>query len=249
MATSQEIRAAALITGRTLKRKNAITALLCGAFPGLIAGAYFHPSRGAWALGIIIGLLWSNAFEYVYHRYLLHWPQSSFGRGHLLHHLTVGMPHEPEQVTFGSSPWLVAALFAVNGIPIVLIDWRVHLGVAPGILCGFSMYMVLVEEIHWRVHLGGWLPWARRIREYHFAHHDIPDGRYNVFFPLFDLLFGNIKPALASTQAAAMAREVTVSCAAAEGTFFLGVTQTALWIWLLGMSICARYFWTARAKV
>src|SRR6266705_2525157 len=108
MEPDQEIRAAALITGRSLKRKNAITALLCGAFPGMIAGSFLHPSRVAWALGILIGMLWSNAFEYFYHRYMLHWPQSSFGQGHLLHHRTLGAPQEPEHVTFGNSPWLVA---------------------------------------------------------------------------------------------------------------------------------------------
>jgi hypothetical protein len=199
--------------------------------------------------GIVIGLLWSNAFEYFYHRYLLHWPQSSFGRGHLLHHSTLGTPHEPEQVTFGSSPWLVAALFAINGIPMLFMDGRVHLGVAPGILTGFSLYIILVEEIHWRVHLGEWLPCARRIREYHFAHHDIPDGRYNVFFPVFDFIFGNMQPPAESTQAAVMALSVDRSYIPAGSAFSAGLTQAALWVWLFGLSIGARYFWTTRAKI
>jgi hypothetical protein len=249
MEAVEQIRAASLVTGRRLKRNNAITAFMCGAFPGLIAGALLHPSRKACALGIIIGLLWSNAFEYFYHRYLLHWPQSSFGQGHLLHHRTLGESKEAEHVTFGNSPWLVAALFAINGIPTLLIDWRLHLGIAPGILAGFSLYMILVEEIHWRVHLGGWLPCARRIREYHFAHHDIPDGRYNVFFPVFDLAFGNIQPAAKSTQAAAMARAFTLSYEPRESVFMNVATQLAMWVWMVGMAVGARYFWTSRAKL
>ncbi len=109
MLSAQEVRAAALVAGRRLKRQNAITAILCGAVPGLFAGAFIHVAPRGWLLGILVGLLWSNAFEYFYHRYLLHWPKSSFGQGHLLHHLTTGRPEEPEHVTFGSSPVWVAA--------------------------------------------------------------------------------------------------------------------------------------------
>ncbi|HET7185283.1 MAG TPA: sterol desaturase family protein [Terriglobales bacterium] len=238
---------ASLELGRTLKRKNALTAIACGALPGLIASAFIRMSTRGWLLGILIGLLWSNAFEYFYHRYLLHWPNTSFGKGHLMHHLTVGTPQEPEHVTFGSSPLLVAALFAINGVFALLFDWRWKLGFAPGILVGFSLYMVLVEEIHWRVHLGGKLPGLWWVREYHMAHHDIPSGRYNVFFPVFDFLFGNIRPAAESTHAAAMARSITLAAGQSESNFFT-TTQFILWLWLLAMSICARYFWTGRLK-
>jgi uncharacterized membrane protein YeaQ/YmgE (transglycosylase-associated protein family) len=242
MATAQEIRAASLVTGRDLKRKNAITALLCGAIPGLLASAVLHISPRGWLLGITIGLLWANAFEYFYHRYLLHWPQTSFGKGHLLHHLTTGTPREPEHATFGSSPVWVAVLFAANGIPALLVDYRFGLGVAPGILTGFSLYMILVEEIHWQVHLGGWIPGLRRIREYHMAHHDIPNGRYNVFFPFFDYVFGRIQPAFESTHAVAMSSAVT-PLDAGDGVFGGALMRAALYVWVLGMSIGARYFW------
>lgn len=249
MSTAQEMRAAALIRGGELKRKNAVTAMLCGALPGLIASVFLSPSRRGWLLGILVGLLWANAFEYFYHRYLLHWPRSSFGKAHLMHHLTTGTPQEPEHVTFGNSPAWVGLLFAINGIPALLVDWRLGLGVAPGILTGFSLYLIVVEEIHWRVHLGGWFPWRQRIREYHMAHHDIPAGRYNVFFPVFDWVFGQIQPALEVTHAADMARFVTMSCEAGESVVFAALTQVALWIWLVGISIGVRYFWTTKAKV
>jgi hypothetical protein len=52
--------------------------------------------------------------------------------------------------------------------------------------------LITAEEIHWRIHLNGWLPRGLRFaRAYHMSHHDIPNTRYNVFLPLFDLLFGN----------------------------------------------------------
>jgi hypothetical protein len=242
MATAKEIRAASLVTGRNLKRKNALTAMLCGAIPGLVASAFLRVSPGGWVLGITVGLLWANAFEYFYHRYLLHWPQTSFGKGHLLHHLTTGTPQEPEHVTFGSSPVWVAFLFAANGIPALLVDSWLGLGVAPGILTGFSLYLILVEEIHWQVHLGGWIPFLRRIREYHMAHHDIPNGRYNVFFPFFDYVFGRIQPAFESTHGLTMARDV-MALDAESGVFGGALTQAVLWVWLVGVTIGARYFW------
>ncbi len=129
-----------------------------------------------------------------------------------------------------------------------MVDWWLRIGIAPGILVGFSLYLVGVEEIHWRVHLGGWFPGMVWIREYHMAHHDIPDGRYNVFFPVFDLLLGNMKPPLESTQAAAMARSVP-SCEPNENAFVAAATQAVLCVWLVGMTIGVRYFWTTKTKL
>ena len=92
LASRVGIRSAALSQGRELKRVNAATALLCGAMPGLVLSRFMHMSAAGWATGIAVGLLWANGFEYIYHRFLLHSPKSSFGKGHLLHHLTTGKP-------------------------------------------------------------------------------------------------------------------------------------------------------------
>jgi Fatty acid hydroxylase superfamily len=249
MASAAEIRAAALVKGLALKHTNALTALLCGAVPGLLFDFWRHAPLHRWLLGLAIGLIWANAFEYFYHRYLLHWPKSSFGKGHLLHHLTTGGPEEPEHVTFGNSPIWVAMLFAVNGIPTVLADAWLRVGLAPGILTGFSLYLIAVEEIHWRIHLGGWLPpglgWAR---EYHMAHHDIPEGRFNVFFPIFDFLLGNIRPPLAQTEAAAMARAVP-ACVPSDPYVLLALEKAVVWLWIFGLAIGARYFWNTSSKL
>jgi len=55
------------------------------------------------------------------------------------------------------------------------------------------VYFIITEEVHWRIHLGGWLPpGLSAARAYHLRHHDTPDARFNVFLPIFDLLFGNL---------------------------------------------------------
>jgi sterol desaturase/sphingolipid hydroxylase (fatty acid hydroxylase superfamily) len=57
---------------------------------------------------------------------------------------------------------------------------------------GWTVYLIAAEEVHWRIHMDGWLPPGLRFaRAYHMSHHDIPNARYNVFLPLFDCLLGN----------------------------------------------------------
>jgi hypothetical protein len=71
---AREIRSSALLRGQSVKRANALTAVLSGALPGVLVGVYLQPKISRLLLGLAIGLLWTNGFEYVYHRYLLHWP-------------------------------------------------------------------------------------------------------------------------------------------------------------------------------
>lgn len=200
-----------------------------------------------WLIGIAIGMLWANAFEYFYHRYLLHLPKSSFGKGHLLHHSTVGRPEEPEHLPFGNSPLYIAILFAANGVLALGIGQLLHLRTSPGMLTGFSLYLILVEEIHWRIHMGEWLPLVMEpVREYHMAHHDIPDGRFNVFFPIFDYLFGNIRPEIAQTEARAMSQAALNSN---DRLGMLSLLESAcLWGWMVVVAIGIRYFWHSGPK-
>jgi hypothetical protein len=103
-----EIREIAISHGRAKKRNNAIVAILSGAVPGVVLSRYVLPDWKCWFAGLIAGLLWSNAFEYAYHRWLLHRPRSSFGRGHLDHHMNVGTPGEPEHVSLGRRRFHIA---------------------------------------------------------------------------------------------------------------------------------------------
>ncbi len=94
-------------------------------------------------------------------------------------------------MNLGSSPIWVVALFAINGVPVVIADLLFGLGMAPGIFLAFALYFITVEEMHWRIHLGERLPPVLRAsRAYHLAHHARPDARFNIFLPLWDTLLG-----------------------------------------------------------
>jgi hypothetical protein len=150
----------------------------------------------------------------------------------MLHHSSLGRPEEPEHVTFGDSPLRVTALFWSNGLPLLALDHAFRMGISPGIMFGWTIYLIAVEEIHWRVHLGGWLPpGLRAARAYHLAHHDVASGRFNVFFPLFNCLFGNIQPPMEGI--------VLPPPANVEEPFAwdLGVQETILYTWLIVLGL------------
>jgi sterol desaturase/sphingolipid hydroxylase (fatty acid hydroxylase superfamily) len=176
--------------GQKLKFWNAVTAVGCG-MPAAIILALWMPRPKVIAAGLAIGLLWANFFEYAYHRWILHWPETAAFERHGLHHSSVGRPNEPEHLPLGGSPKLVAMLFLVNGGIVVVADALLRIGLAAGVLVGFVVYMILSEDIHWRFHMGGWIPgFLRGARAHHLLHHDRPHGNYAVFFPLFDRIFG-----------------------------------------------------------
>jgi fatty acid hydroxylase family protein len=185
---------------RKTKQLNAWTALLSGGLWALALGMISPTTPQMLALGFLAGLVWANGFEYVYHRFILHWAGSYFARRHLVHHRATGTPEEAEHVTLGESPLWIVLLFVVNGLPLTAVDWLLGLGIASGMLLAFAAYFVAVEEIHWRIHLGESLPsFLEPARGYHLLHHDRPYGRYNVFLPLFDWLLGTAHgPALAN---------------------------------------------------
>jgi hypothetical protein len=194
--TSAELGEIAFRRGSSKKRDNAMVALLSGALPAMLLSldfpANFPFSWKHWLLGLMIGLSWGNGFEYAYHRWLLHRPRSALAKGHLEHHANVGTSEEAEHVSLGKSPAHIALLFASNGIVLVVLDFVFGFGTSPGIFMGWAAYLVTAEEIHWRIHLNGWLPPGLRFaRGYHMSHHDVPNSRYNVFLPLFDFLFGS----------------------------------------------------------
>lgn len=189
MPTSAELAGLALRHGRAKKRNNAIVAVLCGVLPAAILASVFPSDWQRWLSGVLIGCLWGNAFEYAYHRWLLHLPGGALSKGHLEHHASIGKPNEPEHVSLGASPLHVALLFAGNGIVAIGLDLALGLRVAPGIFLGWAVYLVITEEIHWRIHTHGPLPPGFRFaRAHHMRHHKRPDSRYSIFLPVFDFL-------------------------------------------------------------
>ena len=185
-------RSAEVARARSVKRVNAITALVTG---GLLAAlAYKLMNYGLTPLrllaGTLAGLLYANAFEYFLHRYALHWGEGFLVQRHGLHHETAGAPEEPRYVNFATSPWVVVLVFALNALPVLALELFGHIGLAVGMFAGFTAYFIAYEEIHWRFHIGGWLPgWLQLARGHHMLHHGDFEGRYNVFLPIFDWIF------------------------------------------------------------
>jgi len=191
MSTETAIDPAAFKLGRAVNIRNAIVAVLCGCGPAAVLAYVRPPQPEMWLIGLVAGFLWANFFEYSLHRWILHVPGTYAFEGHLLHHASIGMAQEPLHVNLGGKAIFVVMMFAGNGAPVVAADWLLHWGFAPGVLVSFSLYFFLTEEIHWRFHMGGWLPsWLDRARARHMAHHDRPDRDYAIFWSLFDRAFG-----------------------------------------------------------
>ena len=176
--------------GKKLKHYNAMTAVACGV-PAAVALAAWMPRPLPIALGFVVGFLYANFFEYVYHRWILHWPKTDAFERHGLHHSSVGRPNEPEHLPLGGSPKLVAMLFLFNGTPVLIADFVLRVGFAAGAMLAFTAYTILSEDVHWRIHMNEWVPWFMHgARAHHLLHHDRPHGNYSVFLPIFDKLFG-----------------------------------------------------------
>lgn len=181
----------ALARGQAINRRNRITALLCGGVPAALLAWQHPPGPAQWLAGLALGLLWANAFEYALHRWLLHWPGTYAAAGHALHHDSIGRPDEPLYVNLGGRPLWVVLMFAFNGGPLIAADLWLAWRVVPGMLLSFALYFMLTEEIHWRFHVGGWLPhWLERARRRHLRHHARAAGDFAIFLPLWDRLLG-----------------------------------------------------------
>jgi len=181
--------------GRAINTRNAVTAALCGVVPAAIFAAQSLPSAAMWAAGLVIGFLWANGFEYALHRWPLHWPGTWTGDGHMLHHASLGRPEEPLYVNLAGRPLFVIGMFVLNIWPFALADYYLRLNLVPGVLISFAVYFIVTEEIHWRFHMGGWLPrWLDAARARHMRHHDVPSTDFAIFWPLFDVLLRTTAP-------------------------------------------------------
>jgi Fatty acid hydroxylase superfamily len=186
---------AVMARARVVKRNNAVTASLAGAILAIFATRLygFASLPGTFLLmfvGALAGLLYANAFEYVLHRFILHWSNGFLAQRHALHHDSAGSPDEARYVNFATSPWVVVLVFILNAPPAFAAGYFLGAGIACGMLAGFTAYFIAYEEIHWRIHFGGWLPASLRFaRRHHLLHHRGFEGRHNVFLPVCDWLF------------------------------------------------------------
>jgi MFS family permease len=190
MPTASDIDATIFARGLAVKRTNALTAAVFGGLLAALLIEAFSFKPAGFFFGIPLGLLYANAFEYFFHRFLLHPPGRTLAKYHMLHHASWGTPDEPLYVNFAKNPLIVVLLFALHAAPIVALEYVLRTGLAAGMMVGFVAYFVVYEEIHWRIHLG-WLPgWLEPARKHHLMHHAAAEDRFNVFLPLFDRLFG-----------------------------------------------------------
>ena len=190
MLSDGAIRTLANAQGVRIKRNNLIAAFLSGSVLLLISLKYFPHSAistGGFLFGMVAGLLYANGFEYCLHRFVLHAGHGIFSEQHMVHHTTWQSPDAARYVNFSSNPWGVVALFCANAVPFLILQWFFPMGWIAGVFASFALYYMAFEEIHWRTHMGGWLPqWLRPAARHHLLHHARDTDRFNVFLPIFD---------------------------------------------------------------
>jgi len=187
MLSEGEIRAETRAEGFRTKRNNLLAAALSGSILIWISLLFFPHTLAGILGGFLLGFFYANGFEYCLHRFVLHAGRGMFCRQHMVHHETLDAPDMARHVNFSRNPWGVVALFFANAAPFLFLQWSFRNSWTAGVFASFTIYYIAFEEIHWRSHMGGWLPlWLRPAARHHLLHHAHDTGRYNVFLPLFD---------------------------------------------------------------
>lgn len=195
MVSDDVIRAERKAQGLRIKRNNLLAALLSGAVLVWISLRFSPHSITGILAGFVLGFFYANGFEYCLHRFVLHSGRGFFGQQHMVHHTTLSSPEAARYVNFSSNPWGVVALFAANAAPFLFLTRIFGNGWTAGVFASFAIYYIAFEEIHWRTHMGGWLPkWLRPAARHHMLHHARDTGRFNVFLPIFDWIVERPQP-------------------------------------------------------
>jgi len=187
------IRAETRAQGLRIKRNNLVAALLSGLTLVFISVKFVAPSRAGFLFGLLVGFVYANGFEYCLHRFLLHCGHGVFSQQHMVHHTTLKSPDAARYVNFSSNPWGVVALFCANALPFLVLERIFKNGWVAGAFVSFALYYIAFEEIHWRTHMGGWLPaWVAPAARHHLRHHADDTGHFNVFLPMFDWIVWHV---------------------------------------------------------
>src|ERR1700733_13109826 len=128
-------RAAEVSRGLAVKRGNAVTALLTGGALAIAARTAYGPAvlvPLVFLQGFVAGVIYANAFEYVLHRFLLHWGQGFLVQRHALHHNSTGAADEARYVNFATSRLVVVLLFLANAPAVFFIERLLHRELAAG---------------------------------------------------------------------------------------------------------------------
>ena len=190
--------------GFKIKRNNLLAAILSGSILVWLSLRLFPHSITGVLGGFVLGFFYANGFEYCLHRFVLHSGRGIFYPQHMVHHTTLNSPEAPLYVNFSRNPFGVVALFFANAAPFFLFQWVFRNGWTSGVFANFTIYYILFEEIHWRSHMGGWLPrWLRPAVRHHLLHHARDTGSFNVFFPVFDWLAERVTPQARTSEGGA----------------------------------------------
>src|SRR6266404_3718832 len=193
MISEDAIRADRKAQGLRIKRNNLLAAVLSGAVLVWISLWFFPHSAIGILNGLVLGFFYANGFEYCLHRFILHSGRGFFGQQHMVHHTTLNSPEAARYVNFSSNPWGVVALFFANALPFLVLERIFKNGWVAGAFVSFALYYIAFEEIHWRTHMGGWLPaWLAPAARHHLRHHADDTGHFNVFLPMFDWIVWHV---------------------------------------------------------
>ncbi len=175
----------AIALGRRMLTRNIAAALITCAVL-LVTGLFGWKH---WFWGALIGALYANGFEYFYHCVILHQTRGKLYSNHQDHHRSFGKADEALHVSFGCSAGAIVALLVINAVPVFFVERFTNANAGAGALIAFTIYFILFEEFHWRIHMGGLPKIFQFMRRHHYAHHTNKRGAYNVFLPLFDEMF------------------------------------------------------------
>ena len=161
---------------------------------------------------VVVGLVQTSLFEWVYHRYWLHrpWlPPAMFTAHTLVHHQlckhedTFHVTEEEQEEALTFQWWAGPVLVGINMIPWALIAWwqwgspLPWMSVAWTVGAVVTLYYFAYEGFHYLMHKPS-VPWIERrgffqfIKTHHRLHHVYMGKNFNVVFPLADWMLGTL---------------------------------------------------------
>ena len=161
---------------------------------------------------IVVGLIQTSLFEWIYHRYWLHrpWlPPAMFTAHTLVHHQlckhedTFHVTEEEQEEALTFQWWAGPVLVAINMIPWGLLAWSQWGSPLPWMSVVWTVgavvlvYYFAYEGFHYLMHKPS-VAWIERrsffrfLKNHHRLHHVYMGKNFNVVFPLVDWAFGTL---------------------------------------------------------
>jgi sterol desaturase/sphingolipid hydroxylase (fatty acid hydroxylase superfamily) len=149
-------------------------------------------------IGIPVGLLYANAFEWAFHKYVLHGlgknPRSMWAFHFHEHHREARLhamvdPGYQKSVWHWNAQGKEAAALVVGGVLLLPLFPVAPYFTATVLACAANYY-----RVHKKAHVDP--AWAREHLPWHYAHHmgRDPNKNWCVTYPLFDRLMGTVEP-------------------------------------------------------